>query len=93
MEKYIFIGGELDGKFVETYGETEFLHRVFPPTANSFFDNKPPTPIEYETQVYEKSFVATNVNGILKRVVFYAIERTVFSNELVNRVFELAGKT
>ncbi len=93
MEKYIFIGGELDGKLVETYGETEFLHRVFPPTANSFFDNKPPTPIEYKTQIYKKSYVANNYGGILKRVIFYAVEGTVFSSELANRVFDLAGKT
>lgn len=93
MEKYLFIGGELDGKLVETHGETEFLHKIFPPLANCFFDNKPPTPVGFTAQVYKKSFVANNYSGNIKRVVFYAVEGTVFDDELANRVFELAGKT
>lgn len=92
MEKYLFVGGELDGKFVETYGEFEFLHTL-PPLTNSCFDNKPPEPVEYKTQIYKKSFFANNYGGNVKRVVFYAIEGTVFDDALANRVFELASKT
>ncbi|MDO8415503.1 MAG: hypothetical protein Q7S87_04760 [Agitococcus sp.] len=91
MKKYLFIGGELDGKFVETHGEPEFLHKIFPPLTNSFVDNKPPIPVEYKTQVYKKSFVANSDN--LKRVVFYAVEGTVFDDALIDRVFGMAGKT
>ena len=93
MEKYLFIGGELDGKFVKTYGEPEFLHKIMPTLANSFFDNKPPELVEYKTQVYKKSFFANNYGGNVKRVVFYAIEGTIFDDALANRVFELASKT
>ena len=91
MEKYLFVGGELDGKFVWTYGELEFLHRILPSLANSFVDNKPPIPIEYKTQAYKKSFVANS--GHVKRVVFYAVDGTVFDDALIDRVFELASKT
>ena len=86
-------GGELDGKFVKTYGDPEFLHKTMPTLANSFFDNKPPEPVEYKTQVCKKSFFANNYDGNVKRVVFYATEGPIFDNELVNRVFELASKT
>ena len=92
MKKYLFIGGGLDGKFVETYDELEFLHTPQPLT-NSCFDNKPPEPFEYKTQIYKKSFFANNYGGNVKRVVFYAVEGTVFDDALENRVFELAGKT
>jgi len=64
-----------------------------PILANSFFDNKPPELVEYKTQVYKKSFFANNYDGNVKRVVFYAIEGTVFDDALANRVFELASKT
>lgn len=92
MKKYFFVGGELDGKFVETYGEPEFLHTLTP-LINSCLANLPPEPVEYKTQVYKKSFFANNYGGYIKRVVFYAVEGTVFDDALANRVFELVSKT
>ena len=93
MGKYLFIGGELDEKFVKTYGEPEFLHKIIPHLENCLFDNNPLEIIEYKTQVYKKSFFANNYGGNVKRIVFYAIEGTVFDDALANRVFELASKT
>lgn len=88
--KFLFIGGQLDGQIVQLHeDETMFYHKVFPRTDNAIYlENPLPKPIKISIQVYKKSFVRDGD----KRAVFFAIEGTLFSRDLMWRVFELTGK-
>ena len=87
MREYLFIGGELDGKFVQTNGETDFCHRIYPKTDNAVYleHERIPEPISIKTEIYEKSVFGNKQ----KSVVFYAIKGTVLNDDLAYKVFEL----
>ena len=86
MKKFLFVGGDLDGKFIETNECTEYVHKTtnFVET-DEWLENKPPKEIDVKTQVYKKSIFG----NYQKSVVFYALEGTVLSNKLIQRIFDL----
>lgn len=86
MKKFLFVGGDLDGKFVETDERIEYVHQ----TANfvkteKWLEKNPHKEIDVKTQVYKKSLFG----NYQKSVVFYALEGMVFNNDLMRRIFDL----
>lgn len=77
MKKYLFVGGNLDGQFVVTYDDMEYHHKIYPIV---YMPNE-----QIEVQIYKKSVVGNHQ----KTVVFYALDGTIFDDNLINRVFEL----
>ena len=88
--KFLFVGGQLDGQIVQLHeDETMFYHKIFPRTDNAIYlENTLPKPIKISIQVYKKAFVRDGD----KRAVFFAIEGTLFSRDLMRRVLELTNK-
>ena len=88
--KFLFIGGQLDGKIVQLHeDDTMFYHKIFPRTDNAIYlENPLPKPIEISIHVYKKAFVRDGD----KKAVFFAIEGTLFSRDLMRRVLELTSK-
>lgn len=86
MKKFLFVGGDLDGKFIETDERTEYVHQIqnFAET-EEWLENKPSKEIDIKTQVYKKSLFG----DYQKCVVFYALKGIVFDNDLMRRIFDL----
>lgn len=85
MKKFLFLGGDLDGKFVETDERTEYFHQTTNFAKAECLEKNPPKEIDVKTQVYKKSLFG----NYQKSVVFYALEGMVFNNDLMRKIFDL----
>ena len=86
--RYLFIGGEADGLFVETNGEQEYSYCYDRSTVFSDWLNVGDVAAKttvVKRRIYTKVWFTNNK----RKVMFYTLEGTVFDKDLMSRVLRL----
>lgn len=82
MKKFLFIGAILDGQFVEPNGDATHILEL----TSVFRHSRGADPI---SSIIKLSYIKSAIYNNERSVVFYALDGTVFDNELRQRVFDL----